>query len=186
MSQLVIDGASTSISQTTGEDDPSVAPGVVAPPGSIYFQQDGSTGAVWVKSGPLDTDWTKGTTGPQRQAMTIIIDGGGGTIGTGVKGAAKVPVNSTIDAWEIVSVDNTSGDIVVELWTDSYPNFPPNPADIIGATEKPTLTAQTKNQDITLNGGAGYPLSGGNWIMWNVASASAVKIVALALTLTRI
>jgi hypothetical protein len=185
VSQLIIDGATTSISQTTGPADPSVSPGVAALPGSVYFQQTATTGEAWIKTGPANTDWERAIAPAQVQAVTIMIDGGGSPISPGVKGAAKVPVGSTLDAWEIVSVDNTTGDIIVELWQDTYPNFPPTSADIIGAEERPTLNAQTKNADTSLNGGVGYPITGGNWIMWNVLSASDVKIVALALTLTR-
>lgn len=185
VSQLVIDGDGASVSMGAGTVDPSVAPGVAAPPGSTYYQSTGTSGTQWVKTGPLDTDWEQSIEPPLKQAISIIIDGGGAVIGTGIKGAAKVPADSRIDAWELVSVDNTSGSIVVELWQDTFPNFPPTSADMIGASEKPTLASQTKNSDASLNGGAGYAIPGGNWIMWNVASAAAVKIVALALSLTR-
>lgn len=185
MSQLIIDGEDASVSMGAGSVDPSVAPGIAAPPGSTWNQSTGTSGTQWVKTGPADTDWEKSIEPPLKQAITIIIDGGGAVIGTGVKGAAKVPADSVIDGWELVSVDSTSGSIVVELWQDTYPNFPPTTADEIGASEKPTLASQTKNADSSLNGGAGYPIPAGNWIMWNVASAAAVKIVALALSLTR-
>jgi len=102
-----------------------------------------------------------------------------------VKGALKIALGYTLTAWEIVSIDGTSGSIVVELWSDSYANFPPVPADVVGGTEKPTLSSAIKAQDLSLNGGAGYPIPAGNWIMWNVASASTVKIVTVAVTLTK-
>jgi hypothetical protein len=117
--------------------------------------------------------------------LNILIDGGGLPITTGVKGALKVALGYTMTAWEIVSIDGTSGSIVVELWSDSYANFPPTGPDVVGGTEKPTLSSATKAQDVSLNGGAGYPIPAGNWIMWNVASASTVKNVAVAITLTK-
>ena len=77
------------------------------------------------------------------------------------------------------------GSIVVELWVDTYANWPPVAGDILGSAEKPTLSSQTKNQDTSLNGGAGYPIAGGAWLIWNVASASAVKIVTVLSTAAR-
>lgn len=118
------------------------------------------------------------------EIVNIVIDGGGSAITTGIKGAIKLP-GCTLTAWEIVSVDGTSGSIVVELWSDSYANFPPTVADLVGSTEKPTLSSAIKAQDTSLNSGPGYALTDGNWLMWNVLSVTAVKLVSLALTVVR-
>ena len=46
----------------------------------------------------------------------------------------------------------TSGSIVIDVWKDTYANFPPTVADTITASAKPTLSSATKSDDTTLTG----------------------------------
>jgi hypothetical protein len=38
--------------------DPTIAPGIVAPVGSLGLYQVASVGRLYIKTGPLSTDWT--------------------------------------------------------------------------------------------------------------------------------
>ena len=78
-----------------------------------------------------------------------------------------------------------SKDGVVDLWIDTFANFPPTVADTITAAAKPTLTAQQTNSDTTLTGWT-TSLTAGEWIMANVDSASTLNTIVLIITYERI
>jgi hypothetical protein len=66
----------------------------------------------------------------------------------GEVGSSVIPYNGTILGWYIIA--NTTGSIVVDIWKDSFANYPPTVGDTITGTEKPTLSSQNKNSDLTL------------------------------------
>lgn len=105
--------------------------------GSQGFQgQQGLTGS----QGPLASD--KGSFG-------VIFDGLGGVPSIGKTDWVVIPYNGTITGWQIFS--GTTGSCVIDVRKDTYGNFPPTAADSIAGTEKPTLVAQLKNQDLSLS-----------------------------------
>lgn len=112
----------------------------------------------------------------------IIIDGGGSAITTGVKGDIEVPFGCTITAWEVLA--DQSGSIVIDVWKDTYANFPPTVADTITGSEKPTLSSATKNQDTNLTTWT-TSVSAGDILRFNVDSATTVTRVTLSITVTR-
>ena len=140
----------------------------------------GATGAT----GPA------GATGPQGPAgdtfsngqLGIVIDGAGSVITTGVKGYLRVPYACTINSVEIVA--NASGSIVVDIWRDTYANFPPVVGDSITGSAKPTLSSAQKSQSSTLTGWT-TSLSAGDYLAFNVDSATTVSRVTLTLVVTR-
>lgn len=113
----------------------------------------------------------------------LVIDGGGSPISTGVKFDIVIPYNGLVTRWDLYG--DQSGSIVIDLWQDSYANFPPTNADSITTSEEPTLSAATKNQDTSLNSGNGWALTRGNVLRVNVDSASTVTRATLALWVTR-
>lgn len=119
-----------------------------------------------------------GTTNQNRRSITLTLDGGGSVITTGIKADVRVPYSGTITGWEIVA--NTSGSIVVDVWKDTYANFPPTVADTIAGTEKPTLSSATKNQDTVLSTWT-TSVTAGDWIRFNVDSVSTVTRVHLSI-----
>jgi hypothetical protein len=40
---------------------------------------------------------------------------------------------------------------VIDVWKDSYGSFPPTVGDSITGTQKPTLSGQASNRDLTLS-----------------------------------
>lgn len=84
----------------------------------------------------------------QTGSIQLIIGNGTDVISTGVVGDIIVPFGCTITGWDILST--TSGSIVVDVWNDTYANFPPTVADTIAGSEKPTLSTAVKNQDTSL------------------------------------
>jgi len=114
--------------------------------------------------------------------ITFIIDGGGSAITTGQKGHLEVPFACTIT--QVTILADQSGSIVVDIWEDSYANFPPTDADSITASAPPTLSSAQKAQDSTLTGWT-TSISAGDILAFNVDSATTVTRVTISLTVTK-
>ena len=115
--------------------------------------------------------------------MQFIIDGGGFAITTGIKFDIVVPFSGTITS--VTALADVSGSIVVDLWKDTYANYPPDNADSITAAAPVTITTATKSQDSTLTGWT-KPITKGEIIRINVDSCTTITrcLVALAITKT--
>jgi len=114
--------------------------------------------------------------------IVCSIDGGGSAITTGEKGHLEIPFDCTITGWTLLA--DQSGSIVIDVWNDTYANFPPTVADTIAGSEKPTLSAVQKNQDLAL-GTWTTSVDAGDILAFNVDSASTVERVTLTITATR-
>lgn len=115
------------------------------------------------------------------RSIGITIDGGGATITTGIKGDIYVAFTCTITA--VTMLADQSGSIVVDIWKDTYGNYPPTVADTITASAKPTITTAVKSQDTTLTGWT-TAVTAGDSLRFNVDSATTVTRVTLVLTVT--
>lgn len=116
--------------------------------------------------------------------ITMVIDGGGSAITTGEKSWVVIPYNAQILGWEITG--DTSGSIVVDVWKDTYANYPPTVADSIAGSEKPTLSAATKNQDHSLTTWTTLLITAGDYIKFNVDSAATVTRISLVIRVRKI
>ncbi len=111
--------------------------------------------------------------------LEVTIDGNGSTITTGAKKVyARIPWNFTIDGWEIVG--DQSGSIVLDIWYDTYANFPPTIADTITASAKPTVTTAIKATSSTLTAWT-VDLVEGRYLEINVDSVTSFTKVNLFL-----
>lgn len=93
---------------------------------------------------------TKMTNGARVSYIPFIIDGGTTTIATGEQGFIPIPKNATITEWTLLA--DQSGSIVIDIWKDTYANYPPVNADSITGSAKPTITSSTKARSSTLTG----------------------------------
>src|SRR3990167_14057 len=82
--------------------------------------------------------------------LSIVLDGGGVVITTGIKLDVEVPAKCSITAASLFA--DQTGSMVVDIWKDTYANFPPTVADTITASAKPTISSAIKSQDTTLTG----------------------------------
>jgi len=114
--------------------------------------------------------------------LGITIDGAGSAITTGIKGYLRIPYACTISSVDLVA--DQTGSIVIDVWKDTYANFPPTDADSITASAPPTLSSAQKSQDSTLTGWT-TSLAAGDYLAFNVDSVSTVTRVTLALKVTR-
>lgn len=114
--------------------------------------------------------------------ITFVIDGGGSAISTGVKGDLEIPFGCTIEAVTLLA--DQSGSIVVDIWKDTYANYPPTDADSITASAVPTISAATKSTDATLTGWT-TAISAGDILRFNVDSAATVQRLTISLTVRK-
>lgn len=117
-----------------------------------------------------------------RRQVTLVIDGGGSVITTGVKGYLSMPVAGVWKKWRVLSTDDgaTAGSIVIDVWKDSYANYPPTVADTITASAKPTLMTASAHEDLTLTGWV-TTFQAGDVLGFNVDSVTTVTRVSLTL-----
>lgn len=153
------------------------------------FSDAGSTEtwSVDAATGNIQTDGIVTVSGGRvvgdQTIWPLVIDGGGSTITTGPKFDIVIPYNCIVTRWDLYG--DQTGSIVIDLWQDSYANYPPTAGDSITTSEKPTLSSAAKNQDTSLNSGNGWALTRGNVLRVNVDSATTVTRVTLALWITR-
>jgi len=74
--------------------------------------------------------------------IVFIIDGGGSAITPGEKGHLEIPFKCEIQ--RVTMLADQSGSIVVDIWKDTYANFPPTDADSITSATPPTISAAQK------------------------------------------
>lgn len=142
-----------------------------------------STGVINVSTGTLQQGGSPVTTKAMVPgAITMNIDGGGSAITTGLKGYVTVPYGMTITSWTLLA--DVSGSIVIDVWKDTYANYPPLVADTITASAKPTLSSAIKNTSSTLTGWT-TTVTAGDVLAFNVDSASTVTKVTLLIQGTR-
>lgn len=110
--------------------------------------------------------------------LFFVIDGGGSTITTGVKGDLIVDFACTIQSATLLA--DQSGSIVVDIWKDTYANYPATVGDTITASAKPTISGATKSQDATLTGWT-TAISAGDILRFNVDSITSCQRVVVAL-----
>jgi hypothetical protein len=125
---------------------------------------------------------SKEGTKPKVTAITFIIDGGGSAITTGEKGHLEIPFACTIQRVTILA--DQSGSIVVDIWKDTYANFPPTDADSITASAPPTISSAQKAQDSTLTGWT-KSIAAGDILAFNVDSCTTITRVMISLKVAK-
>lgn len=115
-------------------------------------------------------------------SISFLIDGGGSAITTGIKGDIEVPFGCTITQATILS--DQSGSIVVDIWKDTYANFPPTDADSITSSAPITISSDTDSQDSTLTGWT-TSITAGDILRFNVDSCTTITRATVSLKVTK-
>jgi len=110
--------------------------------------------------------------------LTFIIDGGGSAITTGQKGHLEIPFACTIN--QVTMMADQTGSIVVDIWKDTYANFPPTDADSITASAPPTISSAQKSKNATLVGWT-KSIAAGHILAFNVDSCTTITRVTISL-----
>jgi hypothetical protein len=153
---------------STGIPGPQGVTGATGPTGPAGPQ--GATGPIGAT----------GSTGPGSSVKTfgISIDGGGSDITTGIKGDVIIPNNMIINSWTIISPQ--TGNIIIDIWKNSYVNYPPTVLDSITGTEKPSLISQNKNRDLSLSTWTNS-VSAGDIVRFNVDSCIGIQKATISI-----
>lgn len=114
--------------------------------------------------------------------IVFVIDGGGSAITAGIKGDLEVSYPCTINQATLLA--DQAGTLVVNIWKDSYANFPPTSTVKITSTTPPTITASVKAQDATLSGWTTGVVAG-DILRFNVDSCLTITRGTLSLKVTR-
>ena len=104
------------------------------------------------------------------------------TATTPIKGYLPVPFDCEVWRWRVVA--DQSGSIVVDIWMDTYANFPPTVEDTITGTDKPTLSSVVSNESTALTGWT-RELVKGRMLVYNVDSVATVQRVTVILYVKR-
>jgi hypothetical protein len=119
----------------------------------------------------------------QTTAIGYAIDGGGAVITTGtLYPALSIPFACTINSVTVLA--DQVGDIVVDIWKDTFANYPPTVADSICGSAKPTLSSAATSEDTTLTGWT-TSIAAGDVLLFNVDSAATVESVSVILKVTK-
>ena len=122
------------------------------------------------------------TTAAKTQTINFVIDGGGSTITTGIKG--DIVIDYACDIVGVTMLADQTGSVVVDIWKDTYANYPPTDADSITAAAVPTISAAVKSQDVTLTGWT-VAISAGDILRFNVDSVTDIQRVTVSLEVVR-
>ena len=114
------------------------------------------------------------TEGVNEDSFGIVVDGAGTAITTGSKGVRYIPFDCTVTGWDIRS--DISGSCVFDVKRSGVS---------LAGTEKPTLTASTSNQDLSLSTWTTSLLTG-DVVEFVVDSASTLTRATLTILVTKL
>lgn len=121
-------------------------------------------GTDWAPYTPVAITWPT--------SLNYNIDGGGSVIATGNKRGFRVNNAGTITGWTLGG--DPLGSITVQVWKDTYSNFPPTVADLILTM---TISSTTKNTTTGLS----IAYSAGDYFYFNVSSVTTMEFCMVQL-----
>jgi hypothetical protein len=110
--------------------------------------------------------------------ITFIIDGGGAAIETGKKGHLRIPFKCEIQ--RVTLLADQTGSIKIDIWKDTYANFPPTDIDTICGANEPEITDGTKDEDATLTNWT-KTINADDVLAFNVDSVTTIERVTISL-----
>jgi hypothetical protein len=132
---------------------------------------NGVSGQLLTSSGPTgNVAWSSQNTG-----LEFVINGGGVTITTGIKGYVEIPFGCTVSQWTILLSSNTGASvtdaITIDVLADTYTNYV-SATSMVGAGTKPNVSAATKNQAVPASWTT-TTIAAGSIVGFNITSAPA-------------
>lgn len=117
---------------------------------------------------------------PGRRAAVLgaSFDGAGFAVLAGTTVYVPVPFAGTITGWTMLA--DVSGSAVLDVWNDTYANYPPTVADTIAAAAKPTISSAVKGASTTLTGWA-TTVRAGDILAFHIDSAATITRLAVSL-----
>jgi len=114
--------------------------------------------------------------------IVFDFDGGTSVLAPGMK--CRIPVSFDATILSATLVSDAVGSIVLDVWKDTYANYPPTVADTITAAAKPTLSSAQKTTDSSLMGWT-TTIAAGDILIANVDSVTGITNAVLTLKVQR-
>lgn len=119
---------------------------------------------------------------PEYNTLQASFGEQGTVLVTGFVGQIVVPYDCEIISAELTSL--LSGSVVIDIWKDTYANYPPTDADSITASAPLTISSGTKVQDATLTGWT-KTFTKGDRLFCNIDSVTTHELLHLTLFVKR-
>jgi hypothetical protein len=114
--------------------------------------------------------------------INFVIDGGGSAITPGIKGDVEIPYDATLTGYTLLS--DQAGTISIDLWANTFTNYPPTVTDSITNSAPMILTSEIAiTNDIPP---WSKSFTGREIVRFNVDSNSLCKRVTVVLKVVRI
>lgn len=143
-----------------------------------------SGGTVSLPAGEIDDTELSPTADIMKAGATIFIDGNGSAITTGEKKYyISWPYNCTITKVRVLA--DQSSNTTVDVWNDSYANFPPTDADsLFDAAAEPALAGTVKAEVTSFDGGEDS-IAQGDITMIRVDANDSATLLSITFEVTR-
>ena len=115
------------------------------------------------------------------RVIACVFDGNGAALAVGAKAYVRIPQAGTIT--KVTMLADVSGSAVVDVWKDTYANYPPTVADSIAASAKPTISGALKSEDATLTGWT-LSIAAGDVIAFNLDSCTTITRLTVEIEFT--
>lgn len=112
----------------------------------------------------------------QYSGFGAVLDGGGAVISEGPAG--DMPVPFACEIIEVSALADQSGSIIVDVWRDTFANFPPTVGGSITGAYPVKITSSEKSTDATLTGWS-KTLAAGDVLRFNVNSVATIQRVTI-------
>jgi hypothetical protein len=133
-------------------------------------------------SGVVSIDLLAGASGTTARPVKVEFGGDGATpLEAGMYAFVEVPFNCTVQSWSLFA--DQTGSAVIDVWKDSYGNFPPTIADSICGGAEPELSSAQKAVGTDLSAWTTTSLTSGDVLKVYLSSVSTVTYLALTLRL---
>lgn len=103
-------------------------------------------------------------------------------VATGVFADIRVPFDCTITGVTVLA--DVAGDLVVDIWKDTYANYPPTAADTICGSNKPTLEDERTYEDTSVASWT-TSITAGDCLRFNVDSSDTITWFQVLLKVKR-
>ena len=111
----------------------------------------------------------------------LSLNNGNNDISIGEKSHIYIPYNAEIKKWTLLS--EQTGNIQIDVWKNTYNNFPPTSSDSITGTNYPNLSSQNKNQGNVSSWTT--TINAGDIIKFNVDSVTDIHDCILIIEITK-
>jgi hypothetical protein len=160
-----------------------VAGDAVSSGGASYVALQGSTGVQPGVTPGWEAFWMLLAGAQVTTTLVTVLDGAGQVLDPASPNT-YIPVQFACSIVEATLLANVVGSMVLDIWKDTYGNFPPTVADSITASAKPTLSNAIKTTDTALTGWT-TSLVAGDVLAVHIDSVSLISKATLALKVTR-